>query len=260
MSIVACVKVYDGMALGAESMSQILGKQPGGQSQFMKAYSNARKLFEIKGAPFGVLAYGAGNIGNRSIESFLYEFSGMHDFAADTGEQIAHKLLQFMRAPYDSAFGQSPDPQKPVLGFYLAGYSPEQHLGTEWEFVFPQDLKPRQPRPDNQCGASWRGIAIPFIRQYNGIDPRFFGMLQAHGVANDVIAKVQAAAQQLVSPIVLDGMPLQDAIGYCKYILDTTIGAATYEAGVPTCGGPLQIAIITRGDGFKWVSRPAYSI
>ena len=45
----------------------------------------------------------------------------------------------------------------------------------------------------------------------------------------------------------------------CKYIIDTTIGAATYEIGVPSCGGPVNIAVITRS-GFKWVHEPKFTL
>src|SRR5437868_5453235 len=142
MSIVACVKVYDGIVLGAESMSQLFGgSNIGGQPQFVKAFSNARKLFQIQDLPFGVLAYGAGNIGRRSVESLLTEFNEELQRRANnltlTGQVIATELLGFIRGHYQTAFGVLADAQKPTMGFFLAGYSPNQHLGTEWEFVFP---------------------------------------------------------------------------------------------------------------------------
>src|SRR5947208_12381801 len=101
MSIVACVKVYDGIVLGSESMSQLWGQNQAapGQPQFIKAFSNARKLFHLADLPFGVLAYGAGNIKNKSIESYLYEFN--HELLGDekhtelNGEAIAQRLLDF---------------------------------------------------------------------------------------------------------------------------------------------------------------------
>ena len=52
MSIVACVKVYDGIAIGAESMTQLSSQAPVAP-QFVKAYSNARKLFQVADMPFG---------------------------------------------------------------------------------------------------------------------------------------------------------------------------------------------------------------
>jgi hypothetical protein len=167
-----------------------------------------------------------------------------------------------MRAPYDAVFGKLPVEQRPLMGFYIAGYAPgpEQHTGTEWEFVLPQDSTARQARPDNQFGASWRGIALPFVRLHFGVDPRLVQNLKAGGMSQQIIDQIQAAANQLQSPVVFDGMPLQDAIGFCKFILETTINVCTYEVGVPACGGPLHIGIITRADGFTWISKPDYSL
>jgi hypothetical protein len=261
MSIVACVKVYDGIVIGAESMSQLFGQTPApagqqlGQSQFVKAFSNARKVFQIRKLRFGVLAYGAGNIGNRSVESFLDEFNERSDLENENAEVIATKLLEFMRGPYNAAFGQAPQQQRPMMGLYLAGFSPKHHLGSEWEFQFPIDAKPRIARPDDQLGASWRGIVLPFARLHSGMDARILDSLRSQGIDPSILRTIQDTANSFISPWVFDGMPLKDAIGFCKFILETTINTSAYESGVPTCGGPLHIAIITR-QHFKWIMPP----
>jgi len=270
MSIVACVKVYDGIVLGAESMSQLIGQPAPGQSQFIKAYSNAKKLFQIKAGPYGcgVLAYGIGNIGPRSVQSLLYEFSEQSGALTAnligpvenmTVEDVASRLSRFIRTSYDNAFQSLKPEQKPVMGFYVAGYSPNQHFGSEWEFVLPRDQAARRSRPDAEFGAAWRGVSGPFFRLSFGFDPRIVDALVAQGMPADITQKIQATAKTFAMPVVFDGMPLQDAIGYCKFILETTINASTYEVGVPTCGGPLHIAVITRGDGFCWIAKPEYT-
>lgn len=260
MSIVACVKVYDGLALGAESMTQLLGQVPGSQQpQFMKAYGNARKLFEIRTRPLGVgvLTYGAGNIGPRSVGSFIEEYAetvGPKENVAD----IAKGLRDHIQKEYQVQFGALPINLQPATGFYVAGYSPDAHVGEELEFIFPKgDVT--SPRPTGY-GASWRGVPIPFARLYTGVDARLFSVLPSLGISPEVIAKVQQEAAKLVSPIAFDGMPVQDAIGFCKFILETTIGVCTYELGVPSCGGPLHLAVITKRDGFVWVTKPKYEI
>ncbi len=104
----------------------------------------------------GVRQARSGNIGNRSIESYLSEFSEQQGREESTGEEIAKELMTFIRAPYDDTFGTLVEP--PALGFYLAGYSPKEHTSTEWEFTLTKSGgPPTKPRPDNQFGASWRG-------------------------------------------------------------------------------------------------------
>jgi len=249
--------------MGAESMTQLFAEIPPGQAKMVKAFSNARKLFQISKLPIGVLTYGGGNIGTRSVESFLSEFSeSLSDEkeAELTVDSVTTKLLRFIRDPYDRHYTEVPVEKRPPVGFYVAGYSPRQHLGSEWEFVLPNDPAPRKPRPDDKFGASWRGVSVPFTRLHFGVDPRLPEFLHQEGLSTEDIEKVQRAAAKLAAPVVFDGMPVQDAIGYCRFILETTIGQATYEIGAASCGGPLQLAVITRAEGFRWISKPEYTI
>lgn len=263
MSIVASVKVYDGIVVGAESMTQLLANVPGSpQPVCIKAYSHARKIFKV--GDIGVLTFGGGNIGNRSIESFVDEFGLQeagrlqHEPRVDrTVQGVATRLLAFMRDHYDPVFGALPEAQRPVIGFYVAGYSPGQPLASEWEFLLPAAQAPTQARQDGVMGASWRGIHFPFTRLFFGVDPRVDQILATLGMNPDTIAAFrQHANAQLMSQVAFDGMPLQDAVGFCRFIIETTIGLATYETGVASCGGRINIAAITRSGGYQWVLEP----
>ena len=263
MSIVASVKVYDGIVLGAESMTQIYASTPEHGQQLIKAYENARKLFQLAKLPVGVLTFGAGNIGNRSVESFLGEFSADNATQikpTDSIKMVAGRLCDFMRKPYKEAYAQTPIQVQPVMGFCICGYwDGPHHLGSNWEFQFPHKPKPQLMLPDDVLGANWRGINMPFTRLFHGLDPRIVDILKAEGVSPDVIDRVRAsAARTLATQATFDGMPVQDAIGFCKFIIETTIGWARYEIGQPSCGGPIHLAVIAKSGGFQWVSQPTY--
>ena len=169
MSVVATVKVYDGIVLGAESMTQVTAVISG-QQQLIKAYEHAQKMFHVGKFPIGLLTYGIGNIGRRSIESFVHEFS-RSETALLSGpnqhvnvQQTADRFFHFMQDHYSQAFGAMPAAQQPPLGFLVAGYSEGEHLASEWEFALPQSTAPQAVRPQNEVGASWRGVGSPFSR------------------------------------------------------------------------------------------------
>ncbi|TAM84560.1 MAG: hypothetical protein EPN47_00115 [Acidobacteria bacterium] len=260
--------------MGAESMTQITAQIGPGVAGVVKAYSNARKLFQLADLPVGVLTYGLGNIGNSSIESIVSQFSAQIRAEQEqnfTVQQIAKRLLEFVlprfnNRPQPTPAGAAQPVQPPPLGFYLAGYTRGQEpgSGSEWEFTLPNDNEPRQARPDNVFGASWRGVAVPFTRLYFGLDPRIPDLLPQIGLSPEKVEEVknilQMVGARLVVPIIFDGMPVNDAIGFCKFILETTIGEATYEVGSPSCGGPLLMALITRENGFQWIKKPEYSV
>jgi len=265
MTIIASVKARDGIVLATDSMSQLSVRNDKGQIAIIKTYRNARKLFRIEDLPIGIMSYGLGNIGVRSIESLVLEFSrelDKHVTKPYTVEAISHGLYKFIKGIYDIAFQEVPIEQRNEhlrLGFLICGYSPSKFLAHEWEFELPgNDAK--QIREEEKFGCSWRGIPMPFVRLYNGFDPRIGEELKKEGVTGEVIEKV-LKIERWRMPITYDGMPVQDAINFAVYILETTIGAATFERGAaPSCGGDLQVAVILPDKGWQWVQEPKLAI
>jgi len=254
MTICASVKVRDGLVLATDSMSQIQGQDAAtGAIGVVKTYSNARKLFQAAKLPIGVMSHGIGNIGNRSIQGFMREFSP----TADTVQEVAECLFEFIRSPYDSEFASLKPDQRPVLGFFVAGYSKSKPFAEEWEFLMPRDQGPKAVRPETVFGASWRGIDLPFTRLYKGFDPRIRQKLRNANLSDE---KIKEILDGFESAVVFDGMPVQDAINFAAYIVRVTIGLATFEAGPPSCGGPLQVAAILPDSGFEWVMNPTFAV
>lgn len=250
MTICVSVKVRDGLVLGTDSMTQIWGQdQQTGNRIPIKNYANARKLFRVKDFAIGVMTYGIGNLGPRSVYGFVREFGSGYDDAPNV-ESVSQALFEFIDAAYRGQFGDTESP--PALGFFVAGYSPGGDFPEEWEFQLPNDQEARLVRPREQFGASWRGIAIPFTRLYKGFDPRAVERLREMGVSEDVMQVLE----QYASPMAYDGMPVQDAINFAVFILQTTIGIATFELGTPSCGGPLQVATVLSEKGFIWIKEP----
>ena len=251
MSIVACVKVQDGIALGCDSATQISGRDPQGNIGVLKVYENARKLFRFQELPVGILTYGIGNIGAKSIQTILREFNKEYSPNVEnyTVEEISNQLLDFIVKLYNEIFESQPVAKRPVLGIYVAGYSSNKPLGEEWEFRIPVDKKAKQVRPAEKTGASWRGIEIPFTRLYFGYDPRAIIDLVKSGIDEKKVRDVFKAYQ---AAVVFDGMPVKDAVNLIKFVLRTTIGLNSFEIGAPSCSEPIQVAVINAADGFNW--------
>jgi len=265
MTIIASVKARDGIVLATDSMSQLIGRTETGQLVLVKTYCNAKKLFRITELPIGVMSYGLGNIGARSIENLVLEFSrDLSKYSSNpyTVESISRGLYGFIKGLYDSAFNGialKERQERLRLGFFISGYSPSQFLSEEWEFELPKDTDIKRVRPAERFGISWRGIPIPFARLFNGFDPRIADALKKAGVSEKVVDNTLSRKWRM--PIAYDGMPVQDAINFAVYILETTIGAATFEQSpAPSCGGPLQVAVILPDKGWKWIHEPELTI
>ena len=51
-------------------------------------------------------------------------------------------------------------------------------------------------------------------------------------------------------------MPIQDAIDLARFLVETTIGFIKFAVFLPkSAGGAVQIAAITKHEGFRWVQR-----
>src|SRR5437588_12809772 len=113
-------------------MTQISAPTLEGGAQILKAYSNARKLFQVGNEPIGVMTYGLGNIGNRSIEGLVLDFS--RNAPPGSVDELSRGLFDHVKSQYDGVFGEVPPEVKPVLGFYIAGYTGEEPFPEEFEF------------------------------------------------------------------------------------------------------------------------------
>jgi len=262
MTIVAAVKSRDGLVLGTDSVSQVLGMQPGAPApQFLKAYANATKLFRIGDWEIATATWGSGNIGNRSTGGIVLDYAESLKSQPSSIQEAANGLRDFVAPLYDSAFASLAAEARPLLGFLIGGYSAGQSLPELWEVRFPvvpgTTERTQIVRQPEDFGANWRGIELPFTRLHFGYDPRLADQLLALGLERAVI---EQTLPQYQSPVIFDSMPILDAIEFAKYILRTTIAFSTFEVGVPACGEPLQLAVILRKKGFQWVEEPPYHI
>ena len=255
MTICVSVKTRDGVVLGTDSMTTVLVPSAEGQPFVAKTYSNARKLAKIGSSKVGVFSYGIGSLGSRTVYSYILEYSKMNEEVTVQG--IADGLAAHIKEEYGKIAEAFED--KPVLGLYVAGYSENSALPEEWEVEFPNLPKAQKVRDLHEFGACWRGIPLPFGRLYNGYDPRLFQLLEQKGVSIDILNEV-VEENSLAAEVLLDSMPLQDAINFAVYILRTTIGFTSFEIGPPSCGGQLQIAVISEESGYEWVSEPKFRI
>ena len=254
MTIVACVKVYDGIVLGADSATQIMGTDQTGNLGVLKTYQNARKLFQVQELPIGILTYGIGNIGKKSIETLLRDFDRDHPVGKDSNykvEEVSKLLFSFFKNTYDQLYSTISDPLKqPALGFYIAGYSHLSTEGEEWEFVLPRSSKPEKVRERDVFGSSWRGIAMPFTRLYFGLDPRAKKDLIDSGFDAQKLEQIMDNYQ---AKVIYDGMPVKDAVEFVKFILRTTIGLSSFEIGAPSGSEPICIAKISQKGEFEFL-------
>jgi len=241
----------------------------------LNVYENANKIFNLyKGAPLGCITFGSGSIGNASIATLMKDLreelkNGKRDFKVKdyTIKGAAETLGKFL----DEECEKVTDPavkQGINVGFMLGGYSSGGVLGESWSLEIQQGkaCPPVELRKKEDAGLSWGGQGELLSRIALGFSPALFETL-ADATGNPKGATSAQDLQKtlgplltarLQAPLVFAPMPIQDAIDLAHFLVNSTIMFSRFIPGPQVVGGPVEIAAITKHEGFKWISRKHY--
>lgn len=260
MTIAISIKVNDGVVLAADSASTIIGQDNKGRLGVINVYNNANKIFNLcYDEPVGVITWGSGSIGQESISTLVKDFRNQLDL--NDGYEIknvAKEFTKFIWEKYDEEFKEWPE--KPNLGFMVVGYSDNRPLAEEWKIDIQQGIceKPKQVRKENEIGITWNGETEAINRIYLGYGGNLIRILESEKIDPEIIERIISKHHDSYLSMLLPAMPIQDAIDLAKFLVETTTQFSRFVPGAPTVGGPIEIAAITKHEGFKWVNRKHY--
>jgi len=275
VTIAISIKINDGLVLASDSASTVLGQLPHtGELRVLNVYNNAVKVFNLrKGFPIGAITWGSGSIGQDSISTILKDlrerFTGDDPNHKDwqlkkdnySVEDVAKRLKEYVFDDlYVKAFRDYP--HKPPLGFIISGYSASASMGDEYQIdILNGNCNgPRLLRKREESGLTWAGEPEALNRLIIGFGSAMGTVLkQNFGIPDNEIDQTLSIMQQnLQAQFILPAMPLQDAIDLAEFLADLTIKFARFRVGAPTVGGPIEIAAISKHEGFRWVQRKYY--
>lgn len=269
ITIAITIQVDDGLVFAADSASTILQQSPTGGLFAANVYDNANKISNLsKGLPVGVVTWGAGSIGSASISTIVKDFRTELDndktFQRDqyTIEDVANRFYNFIYTDrYVPAFSNWPN--KPALGLLIGGYSRPSNFCEQWMIEVSQGGDCNGPYrifgEDGSGSISWNGQEEPLYRLIRGYSSAFPLILKQVGLDDPTVEKVMNLAQSsLQSPLVISAMPIQDAIDLAEFLVDYTAKYYRFTPGAQTVGGPIEIAAVTKHEGFKWIKRKHY--
>ena len=85
------------------------------------------------------------------------------------------------------------------------------------------------------------------------------GALKDIGIPDDKMAEsINKVRERTQIGLLTDAMPIQDAIDLAEFLVHTAIMLSRFSPGPATVGGPIEIAVITKHEGFKWIKRKHY--
>lgn len=256
----------DGVILAADSAATFVNTD-GSQH----VYNNANKITNlVKGLPIGAISWGAGGIGMDAMPTLMKDLRvrlsgddpGRQEWRLDrstyTMEQVALRVKEFF---FDERYAKSAAGAAD-LGIIVAGYSAGASMAEEYAIEMNAQgcQPPRLLRPMGISGTSWAGQPEALNRLFHGFSPRIAQVLEEKlGVPHDQISDALGVfSREMAWPSVVSAMPFQDAIDLAEFMVDLTIKFCHFGPGAPVVGGPIEIAAISRHEGFKWIRRKHY--
>ncbi|WP_406533411.1 hypothetical protein [Methanobrevibacter sp.] len=254
MTIAIVMKINDGIVLATDSASTLWGIKENGEYEIIHTYFNGDKLFNLKkGSPIGAITWGHGSINNESISTLAKDFRKKFENEKYTSvKDTAEKFKKFLEEKITPGIS---------VGFIIAGYSkdearPEIFLINVTNGSIPN---PVELNKDDPCSISWFGQPRFLTRFLLGYDEQIFDILKANGIEDEVVSNVAAQfKEQLQLNLGEPAMPIQDAIDLVKFLANLSISASRFFPGPQVIGGPVDIAVITKHEDFKWIERKHY--
>jgi hypothetical protein len=174
-----------------------------------------------------------------------------------TLSEIAGRVREFL---FDEKVAATPDPET-WMRVRVCGYSSGRPLAEVWE-VLIQGQKcdaPALVQGEDVFGPRWDG-------EYEALDRLILGLgtkapdaiASAFGIKPaDLAAGYSKLTDPLAELVSLPAMPVQDAIDLARFMVEITTGFIRFgvRRQPKTVGGPVEIAAITKHEGFKWVQR-----
>lgn len=266
MTIVVSVKVTDGIVLASDSATTFVDNS----GTPVKVYNNANKIFNlVKGLPLGAMTYGAGSIGPASVATLSKDLRiQLSDDASPyyfdrqnyTVEDVAKKCQAFFRDRFVESYPQGLPNY--MMGYRVCGYGSHDRLPQGWEiFVTNEpDIPPTRFYPgEDHFGPRWAGDGEALNRLVLGFSEQVIAAMVEGGLAAEFVGDVrQQFLDKAYRDMFLPAMPIQDAIELARFLAETAAKFQHFSLLAETIGGPIEIATITKHEGFKWVSRKHY--
>jgi hypothetical protein len=224
-------------------------------------WNSANKIVNLRKTwPIGAMTFGRATLDGRSIATHCKELraalSGDEDteaavtYDAYTVEEIARRLQEHFQALYDEEPGG-------LLGFLVGGFSAAERSPEMWQVLIAADgHEVSQLMPPGEAGIFHQGVTDAISRLVDGAGQDLGAALIRLGVPAEQSEPAAEEVRSLLSvPWAWSGMPLGETIDLARFLVDTTINFVRFTPGDATVGGPIEIAALTKHEGFKWIQR-----
>jgi hypothetical protein len=270
VTVAVAVQVWDGVVIAADSATTL--DLENGSHQ---VYNNANKVFHLhRRRPLGAVTWGLGNIGSASIASIAkdlrHRLMGLDkdfpewEIPSDYSVRwVTEKAIELFHGLYKTQFSDYELPEgktMPAMGFMVSGYSAGAKSAETWGFIVDDPVNaPLAVEIISQNDSGWNAQAqyVATKRLFEGIDPILREQIRL-ALPPAEMAKIEPLLAAHQSYPAHPAMPFADAVALCEFLVSVTAGYSHFLLGPDIVGGPVEVAAISRHEGFKWIKRKHY--
>lgn len=264
MTIALGINAVDSLVFASDSATTQQAQAPDGHVEPINIWNTANKIFNLRRQwPIGAMTWGRASIGGLSIATLAKvlreRLSGLDEAHADweldrssyTIEEVADRAVEFF---HDEHYAKDP---AGVLGLLVGGFTAGEESANWYQIrMEASGATKEQVSPLGAAAMFWEGQPEAIYRLVKGVSGALPQALLNLGAPKDqVIGYVEEIMKQVAVPMVFPGMPVGETIDLADFLVDTTIKFVRFTPGHPTVGGPVEIAAMTRHEGFKWIKR-----
>lgn len=264
MSLGIAFKGPEGIVLAADSRVTLNTEMPSGANKIIlpSTFDNATKLLRFQNHNYvGCVTYGLGAIGQReprTAHSFLPEFESELNQSGEARYSIiefADKLGKFFSKQWIENNMPSEASENNMI-FLVAGFDKDTPYGKVYQINIPSSPKPQEQNA-GQFGVTWGGQLAFTNRLIKGMDPAVVYLVQKHLGLSDAQRNslFDFLERELSLRIPYQFLPLQDSVDLSIYLIRTTMEIQRWLIAIRGVGGAIDVATITRTDGFKYVQQ-----
>ena len=269
MSIMCCVYVPEGIVMAADSRLTrtkptkdplVLPSSDSSTKTIIipeTTYTlsdNTQKVLLIKKVNVGVSFCGNAIINGMTVADFIRRFEIEKVTTTDTTEEVARKLSEYYKGDGTHFFVCGYNEDIPYVYDVINGYSRSNISDGNINKTVSKDAAEDGNVQDQDIGVPENMLVRDTSEIVNDEAPKI--------IFSALWAGQKTAITKIVNdPLILnadwDTMPLKDAIDFAEFLIDTTIKYERFCDDIQTCGGDIDILVITKDEAF-WKQHKIY--
>jgi hypothetical protein len=257
MTVAACYVSNECVVFGADGAQTQFEFKPDGDIVRSAQWYHEQKILEVpEFEGLALLSSGESEFGALSHRTLLgrladaLEPTRVHS-VVDVAREYSSLAFRAYRSHMERDPGRATIDGVPPVSVCIGGWCRPDRVPTVARIeIGKSNVTAPEPVVLSPGLHAWE-FDLPARRLIQGIDPRIRQRLLASGSWTGTPEALDEILQSFETKV--DRVPMRDAIDLVHMVIHTSIRLERYMSAMGTCGGPIELAVITSDKPLRWV-------